>query len=155
MFCPVCKDEFRPGFTRCADCDADLVESLDAAPPERAARPAAPPAAATVDTGPQADPVASAGPAGALGSAGGGAGAGAAPRILNLVDYCGFLSLEDAREARDLLRAQAIACEIVIREAPDVPPDEPLEEEFWIRVDRARYAQASALLGFDEDGSGD
>jgi len=29
MFCPVCKDEFRPGFTRCAGCDVDLVDRLD------------------------------------------------------------------------------------------------------------------------------
>jgi hypothetical protein len=28
VFCPVCKDEFRPGFTRCAACNADLVEDL-------------------------------------------------------------------------------------------------------------------------------
>src|SRR4029077_7190753 len=25
MFCPQCKAEYRPGFTRCADCDVDLV----------------------------------------------------------------------------------------------------------------------------------
>lgn len=36
MFCPVCRDEYRPGFTRCAGCDVDLVASLDA----RAAAPA-------------------------------------------------------------------------------------------------------------------
>ena len=29
MFCPVCKAEYREGFTRCADCDADLVPSLE------------------------------------------------------------------------------------------------------------------------------
>ena len=28
MFCPSCKDEFRPGFTRCATCNVDLVDSL-------------------------------------------------------------------------------------------------------------------------------
>jgi hypothetical protein len=28
MFCPQCKAEYRQGFTRCADCDVDLVESL-------------------------------------------------------------------------------------------------------------------------------
>ena len=28
MFCPVCKVEYRPGFSRCADCDVDLVEEL-------------------------------------------------------------------------------------------------------------------------------
>lgn len=31
MFCPVCKAEYRPGFTRCADCDVDLVHELPAA----------------------------------------------------------------------------------------------------------------------------
>jgi hypothetical protein len=29
MFCPQCKVEYRPGFTRCSDCDVDLVTSLD------------------------------------------------------------------------------------------------------------------------------
>ncbi len=28
MFCPVCKAEYRAGFTRCTDCDADLVDAL-------------------------------------------------------------------------------------------------------------------------------
>lgn len=28
MFCPLCKAEYRPGFTRCADCDVDLVWEL-------------------------------------------------------------------------------------------------------------------------------
>jgi hypothetical protein len=32
MFCPVCKLEYRPGFTRCNDCDVPLVASLDDAP---------------------------------------------------------------------------------------------------------------------------
>lgn len=33
MFCPQCKAEYRLGFTRCADCDVDLVESLAEAAP--------------------------------------------------------------------------------------------------------------------------
>ncbi|HXZ13689.1 MAG TPA: hypothetical protein VEG64_14990 [Candidatus Sulfotelmatobacter sp.] len=28
MFCPVCKAEYRLGFTHCSDCDVDLVEHL-------------------------------------------------------------------------------------------------------------------------------
>lgn len=28
MFCPQCRVEYRPGFTRCADCDVDLVHEL-------------------------------------------------------------------------------------------------------------------------------
>ncbi len=34
MFCPVCKAEYRPGFTRCADCDVDLVSSLPEQQPQ-------------------------------------------------------------------------------------------------------------------------
>jgi hypothetical protein len=30
MFCPECRAEYRPGFTRCADCDVDLVQELHA-----------------------------------------------------------------------------------------------------------------------------
>lgn len=30
MFCPSCRGEFRAGFTRCRDCDVDLVEELPA-----------------------------------------------------------------------------------------------------------------------------
>ncbi len=32
MWCPKCKNEYRPGFTHCPDCDVDLVESLDDLP---------------------------------------------------------------------------------------------------------------------------
>jgi len=28
MFCPVCRDEYREGFTVCVDCDVDLVAEL-------------------------------------------------------------------------------------------------------------------------------
>ena len=28
MFCPKCKTEYREGFSKCADCDIDLVEKL-------------------------------------------------------------------------------------------------------------------------------
>jgi hypothetical protein len=34
MFCPRCKAEYRQGFTRCADCEAELVDQLpDETPP--------------------------------------------------------------------------------------------------------------------------
>ena len=29
MICPNCKTEYRAGFTKCADCDVDLVDGLD------------------------------------------------------------------------------------------------------------------------------
>jgi hypothetical protein len=28
MFCPKCRSEYRPGFTRCKDCDVTLVAEL-------------------------------------------------------------------------------------------------------------------------------
>ena len=28
MFCPQCKSEYRPGFTRCSDCDVLLVDRM-------------------------------------------------------------------------------------------------------------------------------
>jgi len=28
MICPLCQAEYRQGFTRCADCDLELVDSL-------------------------------------------------------------------------------------------------------------------------------
>ena len=33
MFCPLCKAEYREGFTRCADCDVELVPVLERADP--------------------------------------------------------------------------------------------------------------------------
>ena len=40
MFCPECSTEYRPGFTRCADCDVDLVQELPAGASEaKAERP--------------------------------------------------------------------------------------------------------------------
>src|SRR5215470_7638594 len=32
MFCPECRAEYRPGFTRCSDCDVDLVHELPKTP---------------------------------------------------------------------------------------------------------------------------
>ncbi len=32
MFCPNCKTEYRPGFTRCSDCGSELVDRLPEEP---------------------------------------------------------------------------------------------------------------------------
>jgi catechol 2,3-dioxygenase-like lactoylglutathione lyase family enzyme len=49
MFCPKCKDEFRAGFTRCNDCDVDLVDALPPEEPE----PPAPDYVTVLETGDQ------------------------------------------------------------------------------------------------------
>ena len=117
MFCPKCKDEFRAGFTRCANCDIDLVESLSGGSPASA------PAGPTVPT--------------------------ALP--MTLVEYCGFISLEDARRARNLLHANTIGSEIAIRGAAGRSDDDGgPTEEYWLRVERARYKDVVRLLGYDE-----
>jgi hypothetical protein len=107
MYCPVCKCEFREGFTRCDSCDVDLVPELG---PEKPA---------------------------------------AASRALrgSLVDYCGFLSLGDAREARDRLRRERVQSEIVIRDLAGEDPWSPAKEEYWIRVPSDAVRAVTTILG--------
>lgn len=116
MFCPVCRDEYRRGFTRCATCDVDLVESLDAAPPEA---PAPQPVVAEV----------------------------AAQEAT--VNFCGFLTLEEAREARDKVRARRMRAEILICEPPGTDLSHPVaKEEFWLRVTPREFRAVADLLGY-------
>lgn len=117
MFCPNCKDEFRAGFTRCANCDVELVHELSAEDPVHARAKVAKAAAVTM------------------------------PLPVKVADYCGFFSLDEARDARDQLRARRIASDIVIREPLGASLDDPLQEEFWLRVDAERYHDAHAILG--------
>jgi hypothetical protein len=117
MFCPNCRDEFRPGFNRCEACDVSLVESLDEASQTRAAeRPPAPP--------------------------------------VPLVEFCGFVSLDEARRARDQLRQAGIRWEIMIREAsPDLHSVD--QEEYWLRVEAPRMREVVTILGYDAADSGE
>jgi len=41
VFCPVCKAEYREGFTRCAECGAELIDELPPAAPAPGADPEA------------------------------------------------------------------------------------------------------------------
>jgi hypothetical protein len=113
MFCPVCKDEFRSGFTRCAACEVALVEDLS-----RIREPVELPAEGHLAT-------------------------------VELADFCGFVSLAEAREARETLRREGIRSEIAIREAPESALAEETKEEYWLRVDHSRYAVAARLIGYD------
>ena len=114
MICPVCRDEYRRGFTRCATCSVDLVETLDAARPSTPAEapaPAARPGALTVEM---------------------------------TVPYCGFLSLDEARQAREALRAKDVRALIVITEPHDA-------EEYWLRVAPGDVRATTAVLGPPEE----
>lgn len=113
MFCPVCRDEYRPGFTRCATCDADLVESLDSEPatesrPSRESKPIQEP------TSP----------------------------------YCGFLSLEEAREAKRRMREGGFHAEVLIRDGHDEHGSEI--EEYWLMIPARAFKAAQGIVGFDQ-----
>jgi len=119
MFCPVCRSEYRPGFTRCAPCDVDLVADLDSATIAPNAPTGGVPAGRPVDT---------AGP---------------------FVDYCGFVDLDEARTERDRLRERGVVARISIRETPPGHLDGPIEEEYWLRVPRDLFPKAATVLGYD------
>jgi len=118
MFCPSCECEFRAGFERCEGCGVDLVEKLGDSNVAPAVE--------------KTDPT----------------GGADVPLVVSMAEYCAFLALEEAREARDQLREQGIRSEIVIRETPESLRGAPLEEEFWLRVEAAKLKNVQATLGY-------
>jgi hypothetical protein len=114
MFCPVCRDEYRPGFSRCATCDVALVEALDVEVPRTA-----PPAPVEVHD----EEV--------------------------MANFCGFLTLDEARHARDAVRHAQLPAEILIRDAPASASGAVVDEEFWLRVRPRDFRAVVALVGFE------
>ena len=66
-----------------------------------------------------------------------------------MANYCGFLTLEEARQARDLLRRERIPSEILIRSVT-AEGESASQEEYWLRVPVRGFPAAAALLGYDE-----
>jgi hypothetical protein len=66
-----------------------------------------------------------------------------------LVNYCGFLSLDDARGAREQLRGEGVRSEIVIQDGPGDSASAP-GEEYWLRVAPSDFPRAKGVLGYDE-----
>lgn len=66
-----------------------------------------------------------------------------------MADYCGFLTMEDARQARDLLRKARIASEIVLRDTPGA--EGAIVEEYWLRVPTDGLSRAAAILGYEAE----
>ena len=118
MFCPDCQGEYRPGISRCATCDVDLVEEPSRSLPV--------PVSSREEDGPAPVEDSEA-----------------------MVNYCGFLTLQEARQARDLLRRERISSEILIRDATAGRESVP-QEEYWLRVPVRSFQAAAALLGYDE-----
>ena len=114
MFCPVCRDEYRPGFTRCASCDVALVEVQDAPSPQKTAPILAEVAAEDATA-----------------------------------NFCGFLTLDEARQARDKLREASLPAEILIKDAPKTVPDASVHEEFWLRVRPKDFRAIVEIIGFE------
>ena len=114
MICPRCKHEYRAGFTRCATCHVDLVDE-DSLPQSRDPEPLHSHTRSTMD----------------------------ANTIAELLPFCGFLTLDEARSAREQLRESGIPADILIRE---VETDQETLEEYWIRVPRRRFAEVSDVL---------
>ena len=82
-----------------------------------------------------------------------GASSGRTSSILavSLVEYCGFLVLDDARQARDRLHVDGILTEIVIRNLSAGMPTAPVKEEFWIRVPSDQVRRVTAILDEGEE----
>ncbi len=66
---------------------------------------------------------------------------------VRFAEYCGYLSLEEARQARDQLRRERIRYEIVLREPPEAAWEEPAKEEYWLRVDASQAKRVAQILG--------
>lgn len=116
MYCPVCRDEYRAGFERCATCNVDLVASLDAAPRKR------PEAAVLTEVAAEE----------------------------GKVNFCGFVTLDEARQARDQLREKKIPADILLCEPPGAALAEPAREEYWIRVAPRHLKAVADLIGYPE-----
>ena len=67
---------------------------------------------------------------------------GCGPRV----DFCGFLSLDEARDARDRLARHGLQAEISIHQAEG---SGSAAEEFWLRVPAKSFRQCQQLLGYD------
>jgi len=66
-----------------------------------------------------------------------------------LASLCGFLSLDEARQARDKVRGAKLPADILIRERPGAAAGESPEEEFWLRVRPRDFAAIEDLIGFE------
>lgn len=65
---------------------------------------------------------------------------------IELAEVCGFLDLDAARRARDLLWQHQIYSELSVRSSPETVPGGPVIEEVWMRADVTHIRQVHQLL---------
>ena len=68
------------------------------------------------------------------------------PVAVQLVDICGYLDLDEARQVRDQLHQHRIASELVIRTSPETPAAGDVVEEYWLRAEAGQIRQVKAML---------
>ena len=73
----------------------------------------------------------------------------APPPMLGFVSFCGFVTLEDARDARDILMKNGTLSRVLIRENPEGSLDTPIQEEYWLQVQPRDLQATAAILGYD------
>jgi hypothetical protein len=61
--------------------------------------------------------------------------------------YCGFLSLEEAREAKRRMREAGFHAEVLIRDGQDERGRE--SEEYWLLLPARAFKAAQEIVGFD------
>jgi len=66
-----------------------------------------------------------------------------------MIDFCGYVELEDARQARDSVWGRGMPAEIAIRPTPDSRPGSAMNEEYWLRVGLKTFRIVADLLGYD------
>ena len=66
-----------------------------------------------------------------------------------LAVFCGFITLDEARHARDKVRGARLPAEILIRDAPRTAAEAPVQEEFWLRVRPKDFRVIEGLIGFE------
>ena len=66
--------------------------------------------------------------------------------VVSMAEICGYLNLTEARQIRDRLHRERIACDLVIRVSPETPPSGEVLEEYWLRADAQQVRSVKALL---------
>lgn len=68
------------------------------------------------------------------------------PVTVQLIDICGYLDLDEAREVRDQLHQHKIVSELVIRTSPETPTTGEVVEEYWLRAEAGKIREVKAMI---------